>query len=66
MHDHTKLTSRSVNQIAWRRGYRGVAGLARALGVHRVSVFRAANPKTRLTGLRKRIEAALHTSENHA
>lgn len=59
MHRRVTITSKNVNQMAWMKGYRGVAGLARELGVHRVSVFRAASGKSGFKRLRSRLEAVL-------
>jgi hypothetical protein len=36
------ITVENLNQLAWARGYRGVAGLARHLNRHRVTLWKAA------------------------
>lgn len=61
-----KMATRNLAPRAWRAGYRGVTGLAAALGIHRVTVYRAmANPHQHGPTFR-RIEQALtrHAQEN--
>ena len=59
MSAEVEVTGKTINQLAWCSGFRGAAGLARHLGVHRVSVFRAAAGHPGLKRLRSRIVSTL-------
>jgi hypothetical protein len=54
-----KLNTRSLVKLSWRAGFRGVSGLAKALGVHRVSVYRAVRDPKRHSPTYNRVEEAL-------
>ena len=41
MKPHEPLTTRNLARLAWASGHRGVTGLAKAIGRHRVTLYQA-------------------------
>lgn len=59
MRSAPQITTRNIAQHAWRAGFRGVTGLARELGVHRVSVYKALRFPNRHRPLVRRLHDAV-------
>lgn len=53
------ITTRNLAQLAWASGHRGVSGLARAIGRHRVTVYQAVQNPARHTPTIRAIRKAL-------
>lgn len=54
-----KINKYNLRQLAWRRGFEGVTGLARAIGKSRVSVHRAVNEPHRYKPTMKKLAEVL-------
>lgn len=55
----SKLTKENLSRLAHARGFRGVAGLARRVGRHRVSIYRALKNPNQNRPTMRAIERAL-------
>lgn len=53
------INKKNLRQLAWKRGYHGVSGVAKAIGRSRVTVHRAMNHPNRYSPTIKKLEAVL-------
>ena len=54
-----KINKNNLRLLAWRRGFHGVTGVAKAIGRSRVTVHRAMTNPTRFTPTVKKLEEVL-------
>lgn len=54
-----RVTSENLRRLCWARGYRGIPGLADAIGRSRVTIWRAVRHPNRFTPTYTLIEKAL-------
>jgi len=59
-----KVNTENLQQLAWKSNYRGVAGLARALGRHRTTVHRAVKNPGKFRETYSRIEKAIYDHQS--
>lgn len=58
-----KVDKKNLRTLAWKRGFRGVVGLAKKMKVSRVSLHRAVNQPNTFKPLYRRIEKILKPNE---
>jgi hypothetical protein len=55
----SRINKKNLRLLAWKRGFHGVSGVARAIGRSRVTVHRAMNHPARYSPTIKKLEGVL-------